>query len=46
MRDARERFEVLSGVCSPAKVQMTLRVGRSEVPYLSFRRHLAECVRV
>ncbi len=39
MRELRERFEVLSNIRDPGKVQMILRIGRSELPALSYRRH-------
>lgn len=39
MRELRERFEALSKIHEPAKVQMILRVGQSETPALSYRRH-------
>jgi hypothetical protein len=35
MRETRERFEVLSGIAPPAKVQMVLCVGKTDVPFLS-----------
>lgn len=42
MGPLRGRFEELTGVQAPAKVQMILRIGRSEVPFRSFRRHLPD----
>lgn len=38
MTEYRVAFEKLSGVHPPAKAQMLLRIGRSEVPALSYRR--------
>lgn len=43
MRELRVRFEELTGVQAPAKVQMVLPVGRSEAPFRSYRRHSATC---
>lgn len=45
MSALRARFEDLSGVHAPAKVQMILRLGRSEPPYLSHRRRVRDTLR-
>jgi hypothetical protein len=44
MTSLRKRFETMSGIAEPAKVQMILRIGRSEPPFVSYRRPLQACV--
>ncbi|MBS2012718.1 MAG: hypothetical protein JST00_07525 [Deltaproteobacteria bacterium] len=44
MKDLRERLDSLTGVRAPAKVQMILRIGKSEVPWRSYRRRLRDMI--
>jgi hypothetical protein len=40
MKLQRDRFISMMGIVEPEKIQMIIRIGRSKVPYYSYRRKL------
>ena len=40
MKLQRDRFNSMMGIVEPEKIQMIIRIGRSKVPYYSYRRKL------
>ncbi|MCK4746633.1 MAG: hypothetical protein KAT15_06350, partial [Bacteroidales bacterium] len=45
MKDVREKLNELLGISDPKKVQMIVRIGRSSIPYYSYRRHMEDYLR-
>lgn len=45
MNTLRGRFEQLTGVVAPQKIQMAVRVGRAETPFLTYRREVSDFIK-
>ena len=44
MKALRDRFNSMMGIVEPEKIQMIVRIGRSKVPYYSYRRKLNDFI--